>query len=121
MTDLSTLTTSEIETKLNELDVQRKNYIAVQCEGYDHGTPWDQEINYFGSELALRMRAAADAAFAAEWTIETFSARKAAWNTEAAKLPRSAKGVKYTDIRALETRLGYTMDSLMRAKTMLGA
>ena len=119
MTDLSILTEAEIEARLEAVAAKRKSFIAVISEGHDNGTPFDAEISELGRELSSRRAAAKEATFAAEWTVDVFTARRAAWNTEIVKLPKDAKGIKWTAIRELEARLGYTMEDLKRAKALL--
>ena len=60
------------------------------------------------------VKAAKDALFAAEWTPETFAARRATWNTE------SAKAKSHGDVAKLQTRLGYGIAELRKAKELLG-
>ncbi len=119
MTNLSIIATAELEARLAGVAAKRKDFIATISEGHDNGTPFDTEIAALGRELSERSIAAATDAFAAEWTVETFTARRSVWNTEAAKLPRDAKGVKWEAIRALEAKLGFTMEDLKRAKALL--
>ncbi len=119
MTNLSSISTVELEARLAEASAKRKAFIATICEGHDNGTPFDGEIEAIGSELGARIGADKAAAFAAEWTVEVFNARRAAWNAEIVKLPRDAKGVKWEAVRALEAKLGFQMEDLKRAKTLL--
>lgn len=119
MTNLSSLSTSEIETRLAAVAAKRKAFIATICEGHDNGTPFDGEIEVLGRELGERLAAVKVDAFAGEWTVEVFTARRAIWNAEVVKLPRDAKGVKWEAIRALEAKIGFTMEDLKRAKALL--
>lgn len=62
------------------------------------------------------------AAFAAEWTLEVFTARRAEWNEGARALAaKHGKSIPAAAIRAQEARLGYTMDAIIRAKQLHGA
>lgn len=119
MTNLSSTSTAELETRLAEVAAKRKAFIATICEGHDNGTPFDAEIEAIGVELGNRISAQKADAFSAEWTVEVFNARRAAWNAEIVKLPRDAKGVKWEAIRALEAKLGFQMEDLKRAKSLL--
>lgn len=131
MTDLSVLSLESLKTMAAEVSARRDVYIFAELgktiTPYNRAnseTPLDNEIYLISNEIDRRERSAREAAekaaFAAEWTAEAFAARRAAWNTAVAKLPRDAKGIKFEDIRALEGRLGYTMDDLKRAKATLG-
>lgn len=120
MIELSSLTTVEIKARLSAVADKRKQFIATVCEGQDNGTPFDRDIEDLGAELARRMRLDEEAAFRAEWTVDVFNARRTEWSAEIAKLPRTAKGFRIEDVRALEARLGYTIEDAKRAKAMLG-
>ncbi|CAM5418529.1 hypothetical protein ATER59S_02356 [Aquamicrobium terrae] len=131
MTNLSTLSLEDLKKLEAEVAAKRDAYIHAELgkdlTPYNRAnstTPLDNHIYEIVSEISRRERpakeAAEQAAFAAEWTLEAFTARRAAWNTEVTKLPRTAKGLKFEDVRALEARLGYTMDDLKRAKALLG-
>lgn len=127
MTDLTALSLDELHQAAADVSALRDRYIHAELgkalTPYNRAnseTPLDERAYEISVEIARRERAAKDAAFATEWTAETFAARRAAWNAEVTKLPRDAKGIKWDAIRALEARLGYTMDDLKRAKAMLG-
>lgn len=119
MTNLSSISTAELETRLADVAAKRKAFIATVSEGHDNGSPFDGEISSIGGEIAARKAAAVEDAFATEWTLDVFNARRTAWNAEATKLPRDAKGIRWEAIRALEAKLGFKMEDLKRAKTLL--
>lgn len=131
MTDLTTLSLSELKTLESQVATLRDKYIHAELgkalTDYNRAnstTPLDGRMTQVLDEIGRRERpareAAEKAAFEAEWTVEVFTARRAEWNAEMAKLPKHAKGIKWEDVRALEQRLGYTMEQLKRAKAALG-
>lgn len=126
MTDLSALTLESLKTLEAEVSALRDTYIRAELgkavtpfNRANSKTPLDGRVYEIVSEIMRRKQPAKDT-FATAWTAEVFATRRAAWNAESVKLPRSAKGIKFEDLRALEARLGYTMDDLKRAKAMLG-
>ena len=61
-----------------------------------------------GPRIDAERMAAHEAAFAAEWTLNTFQARRAAWNAAAGNFAEraAATGLKYSDLAAAKTLLG---------------
>lgn len=131
MSDLSTLSLEDLKKLEAEVSALRDSYIHAELgkaltpfNRANSTTPLDDRMYEIATEVFRREKPIKDAAekdaFAAEWTLDRFNARRAEWNTEFAKLPRSAKGVHISDVRRLEDRLGYTVEALKRAKAMLG-
>lgn len=111
---------TELNAKIEELGRKRQEHDRRHNEGGYGYNPYAADHEQLVAEHSRLTREAEDAAFAAEWTLETFNACRAEWNAEMQKLPKTAKGIAWADIKALEGRLGYTMDDLKRAKAMLG-
>lgn len=129
MTGLAALPLEELKALEAEVSARRDAHaeLGKALTPYNRAnsvTPLDDRIYEIASEILRREQpikeAAEAAAFAAEWTLERFSARRDEWNVEFAKLPRSSEGVHISDVRDLEDRLGYTVEALKRAKAMFG-
>jgi len=102
---------AEIKT-LVEYDA-RINYLQNEgCEGYNQRHP---KLRGLYNEL----EAAMDAAFAADWTVETTQARRAAWNAEIAKVAKNGK-IDAADVTKIVDRLGYRMEDIVKAKKLHG-
>lgn len=60
------------------------------------------------------------AAFAAEWTVEVLTARRAAWNAEMQALIAAKKPATANTIVPIVKRLGYGVAQIQRAKALHG-
>jgi len=118
MLDLTDLTNAELSAKMDSL-AQLRNAAIRASEGHDHGQI-EYAINAVAAEMVSRKRTADAAAFRAEWTRDVFEARRAAYNAEVSKLPRTSKGIAWTDLRTVEGKLGYGRDALLKAKEIWG-
>ena len=85
--------------------------------GYSHKDVIDEEYGEKKEPIIQQIRALE---FAAEWTMEVFEERKAAYNAAIQKLPAFPKP-KVRDVANCEKELGFSRDELLRAKNMLGA
>lgn len=117
---------AEINSKLviakKELaEVQKAHHLynKIQNEGYSGYNPHEDA-------LAVAVRKCSDlqdeldnAKLAAEWTPEVFAARRAAWADGIAKATKDGK-VAYAEVKALESRLGFTLSQLKLAKELNG-
>lgn len=78
------------------------------------------EINALNAELAA-FDAAESAKFAAEWTLEVFTARRAEWNAAIAEiLKNNGNKVPPREYNALVQRMGYDVEDIKRAKKLHG-
>ena len=82
-------------------------------EGYSQA-----EVNAERAGIAALKAEAAT--FAAEWTIEVFTARRAAWNAEMKALVAAKKPATANTIVPIVKRLGYGAAQLQRAKALHG-
>ena len=89
----------------------------VQNEGAEGFSSYEAAIERLAGEYMPKVSALAAAIFAAEWTAEVTSARRAAWNSEITKM--GAK-IKLEALKALVARLGYSQNDIARAKALHG-
>jgi len=107
----------DVAAEMHSLQVADARYNFVQNEGGEGYERINERLPALEREFVEALRAE----FAAEWTAETFSARRAAWNAAVKPLVEAGKPVNPAAVRAIEQRLGFSRDDLARAKVMLGA
>lgn len=105
-------TFKQIQADIDAIRAKDRAYNRVVNEG---GEGYNRDS--VPAALYAERDAADAAAFAAEWTIDVFMARRAAWNAEVAKLGASINARQFT---GLQDRLGYKLADIRKAKTMLG-
>lgn len=109
-------TTTEIKAEIDTIRKAMNGYNRLVNEGGEGYVAEDQRIPALAAEFIV----AQSAEFAAEWTVETTAARRAAWNAEVAPLVAAGKPVKPEVVKAVETKLGYTLADIARAKKLHG-
>ena len=98
--------------------VQRMRQVdRVQNEGEEGFSAYEAAIERLAAEYMPQVSELTTAIFASEWTAEVTSARRAAWNSEIAKM--GAK-IKIEALKALVSRLGYSQNDIARAKALHG-
>lgn len=126
MTNLTNLSTEELQSMLARAKANRDEYIRVELgkslTDYNRAnseTPVDDLVYDLISEIADRELMVKEAASEAEWTLQTFIARRAEWNSEVVKIRADGRTTP-AEREALAKKLGYSFEDLKRAKTMLG-
>lgn len=90
---------------------------AVQNEGGEGYSSYESAIERLAGEYMPKVSALAAEIFAAEWTAEVTSARRATWNSE---ITRMGAKIKLEALKALVARLGYSQNDIARAKALHG-
>lgn len=111
-------TTTQIVDEIKALQAKDRAYNSLVNEG---GEGYEREDSRIAA-LQDEFLAAAKAEKAAQWTVEIFVARRAAWNAEVAKVAAANGGaVPNSEFKSMVARLGYSHTDLAYAKDLLRA
>ena len=106
--------TNAIAAEIKGLAAKDKSYNRVVNEG---GEGYERDST---RELRLEWLEAEKAEFAAAWTLDVLTARRAAWNAEIAVLADRKVVMTARVVLEVVARLGYNLDQIRRAKALHG-
>ena len=114
-------TRAHAATPQGRLEAAERKADSMRAAMIDSGAYTSEQVAAADAEAQVirdEIEDAAKASFAAEWTREATSARRAAWNAmvKAGKFGRMGSGkVDWAAMRAQEQKQGWTMDGLKKA------
>lgn len=104
------------------INAKHRAWTNVQNEGRDGYNPHEGEMMQAAKAAGAAKTALDEAKFWQVWTADVFAARRVAWNTAMMALPGAKTGrVLGTDMVAMEQRLGYTAQQMLKAKARYAA
>lgn len=118
--DIDSLNLEEAKAYHKELQNARKRYNQVMNEGGEGFNPFDNDKRF--EQVLSRIQKLEDEKFLMDWPKDVLEARRKSWNEEGAKLPKTPDGrVKVDDVRALEKRLGFSLNDAKKAQRLYDA
>jgi hypothetical protein len=109
-------TSAQINAEIAALQAADRAYNRVVNEGGE-----GYERNSVPATLVAEFHAAKDAEFAAEWTLDVLTERRAAWNAGVnALMSKHGRNVPVEAVSDLSLRLGYGVAEIGKAKRLHG-
>ena len=95
-----------------------KRVDRLQNEGGDGYSSYDEACRVIDDETSAELQKARQDAFAEEWTLEVFTARRVAWNAVMSQLKTPLAQNQARE--KTEKELGFSCAALIKAKELLG-